>query len=91
MCNGIEVAGGSIRAHDPKMLKSVFEIMSNTEEEIDNKFGHMLKALGMGTPPHGGCAQETMDPFFEPPDSPWPGCVWRSQAEPRGMQDRQPL
>jgi len=54
--NGYEIGGGSIRNHDPKLLKVVFEILGYSEEEIESNFGHMLKALGSGTPPHGGIA-----------------------------------
>jgi len=57
VCNGLEVAGGSIRSNKAEVLKSVFEILGYQEEEIDNKFGHMLTAFKLGTPPHGGCAQ----------------------------------
>ena len=56
ICNGFEVGGGSIRSHDPKVLQSVFEIMSYGKSEIIKKFGHMLKAFTYGAPPHGGCA-----------------------------------
>ncbi|KKP65530.1 MAG: Aspartyl-tRNA synthetase [Candidatus Roizmanbacteria bacterium GW2011_GWA2_35_19] len=56
VCNGYEVGGGSIRNHTPKGLKSVFEIMGLTPDEIDLKFGHMIEALGYGAPPHGGIA-----------------------------------
>ncbi|MES2223881.1 MAG: aspartate--tRNA ligase [Patescibacteria group bacterium] len=54
--NGLEVGGGSIRNHRPEMLKKVFEILGYSEEDIQNKFGHMLKAFTLGTPPHGGIA-----------------------------------
>ncbi|MEX2014242.1 MAG: aspartate--tRNA ligase [Parcubacteria group bacterium] len=54
--NGYEIGGGSIRNHDPESLKSVFEILGYSEEEINNNFGHMLKALSSGAPPHGGIA-----------------------------------
>ncbi len=54
--NGYEIGGGSIRNHNPALLKSVFEILGYSEEEITNNFGHMLKALASGTPPHGGIA-----------------------------------
>ena len=54
--NGFEVGGGSIRNHRPEALKNVFEIMGFTNEEIEANFGHMLRALGSGTPPHGGIA-----------------------------------
>ncbi len=56
VCNGYEVGGGSIRNHQPEALKTVFEIMGLTEDEINKKFGHMIEALGYGTPPHGGIA-----------------------------------
>ena len=54
--NGNEVAGGSIRNHKPEALKKVFEIMGYEDERIEKNFGHMLRALGSGTPPHGGIA-----------------------------------
>ena len=54
--NGFEIGGGSIRAHDPKVLRRVFEILGYSDEAIQQKFGHMLKALASGTPPHGGIA-----------------------------------
>ncbi|MCX6703405.1 MAG: aspartate--tRNA ligase [Candidatus Zambryskibacteria bacterium] len=54
--NGFEIGGGSIRNHDPEALKKVFEIMGHTPEAIERNFGHMLKAFGLGTPPHGGIA-----------------------------------
>lgn len=54
--NGFELGGGSIRAHNPEMLKKVLEIIGHKEEDIIHNFGHMLGALGSGTPPHGGIA-----------------------------------
>jgi len=54
--NGCEIGGGGIRNHTPEALKKVFEIMGYAPERIENNFGHMLKALGSGTPPHGGLA-----------------------------------
>lgn len=54
--NGYEIGGGSIRNHKPDALKKVFEILGYKEEQIEANFGHMLKALGSGTPPHGGIA-----------------------------------
>lgn len=54
--NGFEIGGGSIRNHRPEALKKVFEIMGYEDERIERNFGHMLKALGSGTPPHGGIA-----------------------------------
>ena len=54
--NGCEVAGGSIRIHDDKMQKQIFEIMNITKKEINDKFGFFIDALKFGTPPHGGIA-----------------------------------
>lgn len=54
--NGFEVGGGGIRNHRPEALKKTFEIMGYPNERIESNFGHMLKALGSGTPPHGGLA-----------------------------------
>lgn len=54
--NGCEIGGGGIRNHTPEALKKVFEIMGYTPERIEKNFGHMLKALSSGAPPHGGLA-----------------------------------
>jgi aspartyl-tRNA synthetase len=56
VCNGYEAGGGSIRAHDPKILAKTFEIMGYGEKEIEESVGHMLEAFKLGTPPHGGIA-----------------------------------
>lgn len=56
VCNGYEAGGGSIRAHDPKVLKATFKNMGYSEEEIEESVGHMLRAFEVGTPPHGGIA-----------------------------------
>ncbi|OBA17981.1 hypothetical protein METBIDRAFT_13897 [Metschnikowia bicuspidata var. bicuspidata NRRL YB-4993] len=53
--NGVEVGGGSRRIHDPELQKYVFEeilAISNHQE----LFGHLLKALLLGCPPHAGLA-----------------------------------
>ena len=54
--NGFEIAGGSIRIHDPELLSAVFEVMGNKPEEIKKQFGHLLEAFKFGVPPHGGIA-----------------------------------
>ena len=54
--NGYEIAGGSVRIHQPELLSAVFEIMGHTAEQIERKFGHMLEAFKYGAPPHGGIA-----------------------------------
>ncbi len=56
VCNGYEVGGGSIRITDPKVQKKVFEILGHSKQEIETKFGHLLKAFEYGVPPHGGIA-----------------------------------
>ena len=54
--NGFEIGGGSIRNHNPQALQKVFEIMGYEEKQVLENFGHMLKALSFGAPPHGGIA-----------------------------------
>jgi aspartyl-tRNA synthetase len=54
--NGYEVAGGSLRISDPKLLADIFEFMGNSPQDVQEKFGHMLKAFEYGVPPHGGIA-----------------------------------
>lgn len=54
--NGFEIGGGSIRNHVSQALRKVFEIMGYKEEEIAEKFGHMIQAFEFGAPPHGGIA-----------------------------------
>ncbi len=54
--NGFEIGGGSIRNHEPEALRKVFEVLGYEDERIESNFGHMLKALASGAPPHGGIA-----------------------------------
>lgn len=54
--NGNEIAGGSIRTHNPEILYKVFEVLGHSDEEIKAKFGHLLEAFKYGVPPHGGIA-----------------------------------
>ena len=54
--NGYEAGGGSIREHDPELLTKAYEIMGFSEEEIEERIGHMRKAFSFGAPPHGGIA-----------------------------------
>jgi aspartyl-tRNA synthetase len=56
VCNGYEAGGGSIRAHKPEILKATYKVMGYSEEETQERVGHMLDAFKYGTPPHGGIA-----------------------------------
>lgn len=56
VCNGYEAGGGSIRAHKPEIIEAVYKVMGNTEEETEEKVGHIIEAFKYGTPPHGGIA-----------------------------------
>jgi len=56
VCNGYEVGGGGIRAHDPELLSATYRIMGYNEVETKASIGHMLEAFSYGVPPHGGIA-----------------------------------
>ena len=54
--NGCEIAGGSIRIHTDKLQREVFKLMGYSDQDISQRFGHMLEAFNYGAPPHGGVA-----------------------------------
>lgn len=54
--NGYEVAGGSERIYDSRLQQRVFQMLGISEEEAEDKFGYLLKALKLGAPPHLGIA-----------------------------------
>jgi aspartyl-tRNA synthetase len=54
--NGYEIGGGSIRIARPELQQAVFDILGMKPEAYEDEFGHLLQALKMGCPPHGGIA-----------------------------------
>ncbi len=56
VCNGYEIGGGSLRIYTADLQKKIFRLLGYTDEEIADRFGHMLEAFEFGAPPHGGIA-----------------------------------
>lgn len=56
VCNGIELSSGAIRNHKPEIMYKAFEIAGYSNEEVDARFGAMIRAFKFGAPPHGGFA-----------------------------------
>ena len=56
VCNGCEIAGGSLRIYTSHLQRKVFRLMGYSDEEVEERFGHLLEAFDYGAPPHGGIA-----------------------------------
>jgi len=56
ICNGYELASGSIRIHDSELQHKIFRLLGYRDEEIKQRFGPLLEAFQYGAPPHGGIA-----------------------------------
>ena len=56
VCNGLELCSGAIRNHSPQIMYKAFEIAGYTRDQVEEKFGGMIRAFTYGAPPHGGMA-----------------------------------
>ncbi|RUM98675.1 aspartate--tRNA ligase [Pseudaminobacter arsenicus] len=56
VCNGFEIASGSIRNQLPELMVKAFELTGKTREEVEEQFGGLYRAFQYGAPPHGGMA-----------------------------------
>ncbi len=56
VCNGSELASGSIRIHRREMQERIFGILGYSPDQVSERFGHILEAFDYGAPPHGGIA-----------------------------------
>ncbi|RRQ51993.1 aspartate--tRNA ligase [Sphingorhabdus wooponensis] len=56
VCNGYELASGSIRNQHPDLMVKAFELTGLTQADVEERFGGMYRAFQFGAPPHGGMA-----------------------------------
>ncbi len=56
VCNGIELASGAVRNHDPRIMRKAFEIAGYSEDEVERRFSALYNAFQFGAPPHAGMA-----------------------------------
>ena len=56
VCNGYEIASGSIRNQSPETMVKAFEIVGLTKDDVEERFGGLYRAFQYGAPPHGGMA-----------------------------------
>ncbi len=56
VCNGFEIASGSIRNQSPELMVKAFELVGLSKADVEERFGGMYRAFQYGAPPHGGCA-----------------------------------
>jgi aspartyl-tRNA synthetase len=54
--NGVEIGGGSMRIFESELQEQLFEVLGVSAENRQSLFGHLLRALRLGAPPHGGIA-----------------------------------
>ncbi|HTN15427.1 MAG TPA: aspartate--tRNA ligase [Sphingomonadaceae bacterium] len=56
VCNGFEIASGSIRNQSPELMIKAFEMVGLTKQDVEDRFGGLYRAFQYGAPPHGGMA-----------------------------------
>ena len=56
VCNGSELASGSIRIHNRELQEKIFSILGYSREDVGERFRQILEAFEYGAPPHGGIA-----------------------------------
>ncbi len=56
VCNGFEIASGSIRNQSPELMVKAFEKVGLTQADVEERFGGLYRAFQYGAPPHGGMA-----------------------------------